>query len=135
MSGTKGRGSKPARNTETLAESAPTEAHGYPRLSLRHLQSGYGVDELSALQQSAFLTKWAKRSQFTWAQLSTHHRHGLGSEQLPASTIKRVPPDELAQNKYMVLRHEGNRPFVGYKIGDTFYVLWIEANYGDVYDH
>ena len=35
----------------------------------------------------------------------------------------------------MVLRHEGNYPFVGYKIRDTFYVLWIEANYGDVYDH
>jgi hypothetical protein len=131
----RGRGSRPSKTSETLAESKPSEAHGYPRLSLRHLQSGYGVEELSQSQQAAFLIKWAKRSRFTWTELSTHHRHGLGSEQLPASSIKRVPPEQLAQDKYMVLRHEGNQPFVGYKIGDTFYVLWIEANYGDVYDH
>lgn len=76
-----------------------------------------------------------KRSVFTWTELSTHPRHGLGSEQLPAKVIKRTPPEQLAQDKYMVLRHEGNHPFVGYKIGDTFYVLWMETNYGDVYNH
>jgi hypothetical protein len=135
VSGTKGRGSRPAKNTATLPESAPSKAPGYPCLSLRHLQSGYGVDELSSSQQAAFLVKWAKRSVFTWKELTAHQKHGLGSEQLPAKSIKRNPPEQLAQDKYMVLRHEGNQPFVGYKIGDTFYVLWIEANYGDVYDH
>lgn len=135
MSGPKGRGSRPKSNSATLPESPPSEAPGYPCLSLRHVQSGYGVEELSPSQQAAFLVKWAKRSVFTWKELSAHQRHGLGSEQLSATSIKRSPPEELAQDKYMALRHEGNHPFVGYKIGDTFYVLWMEADYGDVYDH
>jgi len=135
VSGQKGKGNRPTGSTATLPESAPKEAPGYPCLSLRHLQNGYGVEELSPTQQAAFLVKWAKRSVFTWTELSTHPKHGLGSEQLPSHQIKRIPPEKLAQNKYMVLRHEGNHAFVGYKISDTFYVLWIEANYGDVYDH
>jgi hypothetical protein len=135
VNGGKGRGQRPAGGTATLPESAPKEAPGYPCLSLRHLQNGYGVEELSPAQQAAFLVKWARRSAFTWKELTTHQKHGLGSEQLPSYMIKRNPPEVLAQDKYMVLRHEGNQPFVGYKIGDTFYVLWIEANYGDVYDH
>ena len=135
MSSGRGKGSRPAGNSASLPESAPIEAAGYPCLSLRHLQNGYGVEELSPSQKAEFLLKWAKRSMFTWKDLTSHGKHGLGSEQLPSHKIKRKPPEELAQDKYMVLRHEGNYPFVGYKIRDTFYVLWIEANYGDVYDH
>jgi len=131
----KGRGSRPAKNDATLPESTSHEASGYPRLSLRHLQRDYGVEELSVPQRAAFLLKWAKRSQITWVDLNAHQRHGLGSEQMPASQIKPTAPQELAQERYMVFRHDGNLPFAGYRVGDTFYVLWIEAKYGDLYDH
>lgn len=49
--------------------------------------------------------------------------------------IKPSVPEELEQDKYMVFRHHGNLPFVGFKAGDVFHVLWVEANYDDVYDH
>ncbi len=35
----------------------------------------------------------------------------------------------------MVFRHDGNLPFAGFKVGDTFYVLWIKTRYGDLDDH
>ncbi|TQS42855.1 hypothetical protein [Cryptosporangium phraense] len=131
----KGKGTRPGGTGETLQEKSGDAASGYPSLCLRHVRQGYGVEELSEGQRSEFLVKWAKRSRFTWAELQLHQKHGLGFEYLPAHQIKKVAPDALAQNKYMVVRHEGNLPAVGYKVGDTFYVLWIEACYGDVYNH
>lgn len=86
-------------------------------------------------QRSEFLVKWVKRCAFTWKELQQHPRHALGFEMLPRKQIKPEPPDHLREDMYMVFRHDGNLPFVGFKAGDTFYVLWIEADYGDLYDH
>lgn len=135
MGKNKGRGTPPSPNQPTLREPKHDEAGGYPLLSLRHLRSGYGVEDLTVEQRAAFLTKWAKRSQFSWKDLGLHPKHGLGYEQLPSRQIKRDAPEHLTQDKYMVMRHEGNHSFVGFKAGDTFYALWIEAAFGDVYDH
>lgn len=130
-----GRGTPPTRTQATLPEPKHDAAGGYPLLSLRHLRNGYGVEDLSDNQRSEFLLKWAKRAEITWKDLGLHQRHGLGYEQLPKKQIKKVAPDHLAQEKYMVMRHEDNLPFVGFKAGDIFYALWIEARYGDVYKH
>ncbi|MER3386495.1 MAG: hypothetical protein RIC81_05800 [Microcella pacifica] len=83
----------------------------------------------------AFLEKWAKRSQLKWSELATHSRHGLGSEKIPSHKIKPSIPEPLRQDDYKVLRHESNLPMVGIQAGDILYVLWIECNYGDLYDH
>lgn len=134
--GNKGnKGTRPAQTQDTLPEPKHADTAGYPVLSLRHLRNGYGVEELSDQQRSEFLIKWAKRSQYTWAQLVTHPKHGLGFEFMPEKQIKKNAPENLAQDKYMVVRHQGNQPVVGFKAGDIFYALWIEATYGDIYDH
>lgn len=59
----------------------------------------------------------------------------IGFEMVPQKEVKPMVPEDFAQDKYMVFRHRGNLPFVGFKAGNTFRVLWIEANYGDLYDH
>jgi hypothetical protein len=102
---------------------------------LRHLCSGYGIQELTKDQRSEFLLKWAKRSQYSWKELIQHKTHGLGYEHLPKNQIKKRAPDHLAQTKYMVFRHDANLPVVGFKAGNVFYALWVEARYGDVYQH
>lgn len=86
-------------------------------------------------QRSEFLIKWAKRSTLTWNDLATQDRHGLGYEKIPRSQIKPALPEMLQEDKVTVFRHEGNHPFAGFRAGDVFYVLWIEVNYGDLYDH
>jgi hypothetical protein len=67
--------------------------------------------------------------------LTSHAKHGLGWEFLDRARIRRVPPEHLEQDKYMVFRHEANLPIVGFRAGDVFIVLWAEARYGDVYNH
>jgi hypothetical protein len=131
----KGRGTRPQSKGITLPEKAFKESPEYPTLSLRHVRTGFSVKDLTQEQRSEFLLKWEKRSAFSWSELATHPKHGLGFEQLPKKQIKKVAPEHLAQEKYMVLRHEGNHPIVGFKVGEVFYALWVEANYGDVYDH
>jgi len=87
-------------------------------------------------QKAAFLDKWWKRSQHTWNELRKHHRHGLGSEKLPLKQIRPQAPQFLEDEDHvLVFRHEGNLPFAGIRAQDTFYVVWIETRYGDLYDH
>lgn len=104
-------------------------------LSFRYLQPRFGVDEMTESQRSEFLVKWVKRCAFTWKELRNHPKHGLGFEMLPHRQFKPDPPESLEEDAYMVFRHAGNLPFAGFKAGDTFYVLWIETTYGDLYNH
>lgn len=131
----KGRGQPPtATDQEATAPKVP-EDDGHLLLSFRHVQPRFGVEEMSGRQRSEFLSKWAKRCGFTWSDLGLQQKHGLGYEMLPRKQFKPSPPEALKEDKYMVFRHDGNLPFAGFKAGDTFYVLWIETKYGDLYDH
>lgn len=131
----KRRGQPPkATDQKVTARPLPVDG-GHLLLSFRHLRPGFGVEEMSERQRSEFLVKWTKRCTFTWADLARHRKHALGFEMLPRRKFKPNLPESLQEDEYMVFRHEGNLPFAGFKVGDTFYVLWIETRYGDLYDH
>lgn len=132
------KGSKPHRSSAepNPADDGRAPDLGYPLLCLRHLQPGWGFEEATAGQCQEFLKKWAKRATFKWVELVQHHRHGLGSEKIPRREIKPAIPEHLqAEDHYLVFRHEGNLPFVGFRSGDVFHVLWVEREYNDLYDH
>lgn len=136
MSSKKRRGTKPSNDGEKAPEPAlAKESAGFPLLCLRHVQPGFGVEDLPAEAQAEFLVKWSKRSKVSWNDLGTHQRHGLGSEKLPADKIRPMVPEKFAADSYQVYRHHGNLPFVGVRINDVFYVLWIEKKFGELYDH
>lgn len=73
----------------------------------------------------------------TWQAIYSSPRHGLGTETLPVSSIRPQIfgiPNEI--QKLLVLRATGdNHPFLGYRDKDTFQVVFIEAEFGDVYKH
>lgn len=132
----KRNGSKPSNEgQETAVLPVVSDADGYPYLCLRHLQPRFGIEELSERQRSEFLLKWAKRSQITWEAINTHSKHGLGFEMLPSAQFRPSVPEQFEQKKYHVFRHDGNLPFAGIKVGNAFYVLWIEKKYGELYKH
>lgn len=35
----------------------------------------------------------------------------------------------------MVFRYSDRLPMAGVRVGDTFHVVWIERQYGELYDH
>jgi len=126
---------KPAASEDTVKTPPIPVDDGHLLLSFRHVQPKFGVEQLNQRQRSEFLLKWFKRCTFSWSELGLHAKHGLGFEMLPKATFKPSIPDALSRSKYMVFRHDGNLPFAGFKAGDVFYVLWIEAKYNDLYKH
>ncbi|BBY22694.1 hypothetical protein MSTO_28990 [Mycobacterium stomatepiae] len=130
------KGNKPGQVPATdPADGGKAPGAGYPVLCLRHLQPGWGFEEAAADQCQAFLIKWAKRASFTWTELVQHHKHGLGSEKIPRSKINPQIPPHLELDDYVVFRHQQNLPFVGFRSGDVFHVLWVEREYNELYQH
>ena len=126
---------KPSASQDTVRKSTVPVDDGHLLLSFRHIQPRFGVDALSERQRSEFLLKWFKRCQFSWTDLGIHDKHGLGYEMLARKSFRPSIPESLFRDKYMVFRHDGNHPFAGFKAGDVFYVLWVEAKYNDLYSH
>ncbi|MDK8675928.1 hypothetical protein QP918_10795 [Corynebacterium accolens] len=95
-----------------------------------------GALQMTDRMRREFLDKWHKRSLISWTELVNHHRHGLGSELIPKNKIKAQIPRQFQElTKFRVFRHQENLPFVGWKDGGIFYLLWIETKYGDLCSH
>ena len=63
-------------------------------------------------------------------------RHGQGSELIPAGDIRApIPARFEAEPKFMVFRYHGKLPMAGVRVDDVYHVLWIEPEFGRLYDH
>lgn len=85
-----------------------------------------------------FLIRLQKLSELGWPGIRTSDRHSFGMEQIPISRIKpKLPVCITPEVKSLhVLRANGNNlPFVGVQIDRVFRVFFIEARFGDIYDH
>lgn len=85
-----------------------------------------------------FLIRLQKISQLGWPEIRTAPRHGFGMESISVDQIKPQLPACITPDvrKLHVFRATGdNHPFIGLQIDRIFRVLFIEANFGDIYDH
>lgn len=134
----KRKGTKPARPHKNAPAPAPpvSDHDTHPSISFRFIQNGWGTGQLTDKQRQQLLHKWEQRCAITWKDLGQHPKHGLGSEFLPVAKIKpQIPPQFQGQDRVRVYRHEGNGALAGFKVDSIFYILWIEAKFGDLYDH
>jgi len=37
--------------------------------------------------------------------------------------------------QFLVLRYSGKLPMAGVRVRDVYHILWIEPNFGHLYDH
>lgn len=76
------------------------------------------------------------RSQMTWREITMAGRHGLGTEFMPASSIKPSTPEAFEDTeRFLVMRYSGRLPMAGVRVNDVFHILWIEPEYNKLYDH
>lgn len=85
-----------------------------------------------------FLNRLKKLSELEWNTLWTTQRHGLGTEMIGCKSLKpsiqEMVPEDM--KKIIVLRATGdNHAFLGYRDGNVFQVLFIEYQFGDIYNH
>jgi hypothetical protein len=85
-----------------------------------------------------FLMRLQKLSGLGWdgIRMSSHHSYGM--EKIPVRNIKPKLPDVITPDieELDVFRANGNKlPFVGIQIQNIFRILFIETEFGDIYDH
>jgi hypothetical protein len=134
----KNRGKRPP-GSRVVYDTPPLPAdnnHEPPKFCLHFLRKDYDVHALNADGQAAFAKTLQKLSASHWKDLILAQRHGQGSEFIPRKQIKApIPPQFEDKDKFLVFRYHGNRPMAGVRIGDIFHVLWIEPEFGRLYDH
>jgi hypothetical protein len=61
---------------------------------------------------------------------------GLGSEQIPRHRIRPPVPSSVTEEVafFYSLHYSGKKRFIGYRIGQIFYILWVDHTF-QVYDH
>ena len=74
--------------------------------------------------------------QLGWSEISKSHRHSYGYEKIPLSRIKKVVQLTDDVRHLLVFRATGNNHvFLGFREGNIFHIVFIEAKFGDIYEH
>lgn len=111
----------------------------YPIFSFKYLQDVSYLESDDADFLSKFINRLHKLSNLGWKEIRTSHRHAFGTEQLAYEQIKpkdKIPSFITPEIKFTVFRaHGDNRPFLGIQDKNIFHIIFIEANFGDIYDH
>jgi hypothetical protein len=134
-------GKKPKRQTpdrgkftrprDTEEASSRTQ---YPSFSLRYCDPAYCISKCEISEKAAFADQLRILSQKTWAELYSSPRHGIGCEKI-IQTLNRPLPSHLQPDQTIIaFRFDGNKPMVGYRDGNIFYIIWFDRDY-TLYDH
>lgn len=106
-----------------------------PSFSLKYLQDGYHLKDCTNDEKIAFLDALLKRSSLSWSELEQAPRHKLGKEKIEHSAIKaKIPSVVKEDTKLWAFRFLGLAPFVGFREGEIFHILWIDRAF-NLYNH
>lgn len=107
--------------------------HGLPLLDLALVRRPFECNES---ELAALLQQLGRLSLLSWQEVQLAPRHGLGSEKIARTSIAApIPPAVTEDVKFFLsLRFQGKKPFVGFRNGYVFHVLWIENRFR-VYAH
>ena len=109
----------------------------YPLFSFKHLQKVSFDGDVKAKFFQDFLLRLKKYSDLGWKQMAIEKRHGYGWEFMPQERMKKqLPAAVTPEVQLMVLRSANdNRAMVGFREWNIFHVIFIEANFNDIYKH
>lgn len=85
------------------------------------------------------LTRLKKMSELGWKEIRKSGRHQYGFEKIPVESLHPKREIEILTpdvKKVDVCRATGNNlPMIGLVEGSVFHVIYIESNFGDIYNH
>lgn len=127
----------PTQGVVVRAEAPPN----YDRLpilfSLEKLQQGtHCLTALSQEHKAMFADAIFRRKNMTWGEVLRAPKHGLGSEKINIKCIKSAIPAFITEDvdTLLAIRYHGKCPMVGYRMRQTFFVIWFDPNF-TLYDH
>jgi hypothetical protein len=130
---------KDAPFLKTNAQNAPASLDLLPpAFSFEKMQDGSGnsfnccedEDRLSLAKRMFML------SREPWRKIRGASNKGFGSEEIPRNRIKRPVPASVTDDvdHFLSLHYVGKKRFIGYKVGQIFFILWVDHNF-QAYDH
>lgn len=108
----------------------------YPVFCFRYLVRGYDMADCNEAELAALLQQMGRLSLLTWQDVQLAPRHGLGSEKIARTSINAPIPGAVTEDvkAFLAFRFQGLKPFVGFRNGYVFHVLWIDNKFR-VYAH
>jgi hypothetical protein len=117
-----------------------------PVFCFRYIHKDFGArnKNLTIKDRSQMLERLEALGSMTWGEIKSQPRHAYGTEQISVSQLKcglpvMMPGDAAERDSYdriVVFRRNGNKSvFAGVRLGRTFHIVYIEAKFGDLYDH
>jgi hypothetical protein len=118
-----------------VAPAPASSLHRRPKFSLEHLSKSHCISACSNDEKAAFADRLHELSQITWQVIQGAHRHGQGHEKIARDVIKVAIPAVITEDVQIIaFRCIGKAPMVGFKVDETFYVVWIDRAF-DLYPH
>ena len=111
----------------------------HPLFSFKYLQKQSVENCTDVKFFQSFIFRLKKLSELGWSEIRKSDRHSFGMEKIPSYKIKpksQLPDFITPDVEFCVFRATGsNLPFLGIQEGKIFYIIFIETNFGDIYDH
>jgi hypothetical protein len=106
-----------------------------PTFCLRFVDPNYCITACDTEDKAAFADKIRRMSQMTWVELRMAPRHGMGSEKINRSAIKRPIPTHIPEDAALLaFRFSGMKEMVGYRMQGMFHIVWFDCDFS-LYDH
>jgi len=126
------------RDAGTKAIGSTLTSDSYPLFCFKYLQDASLKGCVDHKFYYEFLFRLKKLSELGWKGINVSGRHSFGTEKMPIREIKPDLPHIITAdvNELTVFRATGsNLPFLGIQNQDKFHVIFIETNFGDIYNH
>jgi hypothetical protein len=104
-----------------------------PLFSLEHLHPSYSINLCEKDDKVAFAERICELGKMTWASIQASHKHSFGSEII--RNVNLPKPACIGDRAIIAFRYSGKKPMVGFRDGRVLNIVWIERQFGDVYDH
>jgi hypothetical protein len=110
---------------------------GHPVFCFKYIHQDFTVQKCDNDKKVALIEQITTLSQLSWNDIQVSPRHGLGCEKLPLKSIKPKMPNFITEEVtyLLVFRYSGKLPFAGFRNRFIFHILFIENNFGDLYNH
>jgi hypothetical protein len=132
----KGKVPKPSPASFAIPAALVNHDDESPKFCLHFLAPGFDVHALDPEKQASFAKTLQKLASSSWKDLKLAPRHGQGVELIPARELKPSVPEQFQdETKFMVFRFHGKLPMAGVRVDDVYHVLWIEPQFGRLYNH
>jgi len=123
---------------ERQAETLPKDEE-HLSFSFKYLNTNVSVKRCDNIVFRKFTERLIALSKLTWAQIKASPRHQYGWEPINRKSLKpnQSIPNQLSdKDVFYVFRYDSdNHAFVGLRDKDVLYPVFIEAAFGDIYDH